>query len=60
VIDVFLQIIPTNPIPAMADGDILGLIFLALALGIALIYLSSFRSQPVISFFDGLNEAIIQ
>jgi Na+/H+-dicarboxylate symporter len=60
VIDVLLQIIPTNPIRAMADGDMLGLIFFALALGIALTYLPSSRSQPVINFLDGLNEAIIQ
>jgi Na+/H+-dicarboxylate symporter len=60
VIDVLLQIIPTNPIRAMADGDMLGLIFFALALGIALTYLPTSRSQPVINFLDGLNEAIIQ
>lgn len=60
VTDVLLQIIPTNPIRAMADGDMLGLIFFALALGISLTYLPSSRSQPVISFLDGLNEAIIQ
>jgi Na+/H+-dicarboxylate symporter len=60
VIDVLLRIIPTNPIRAMADGDMLGLIFFSLALGIALTYLPSSRSQPVIDFLDGLNEAIIQ
>lgn len=60
VMDVILSIIPTNPIRAMADGDMLGLIFFSLALGIALTYLPSARSQPVISFLDGLNEAIIQ
>ncbi len=60
VMDVILYIIPTDPIPAMADSDMLGLIFFSLALGIALIYLPSARSQPVISFLDGLNEAIIQ
>ena len=60
VIDVLLQIIPTNPIRAMADSDMLGLIFFSLALGIALTYLPSSRSQPVVNFLDGLNDAIIQ
>lgn len=60
VIDVLLRIIPTNPLRSMADGDMLGLIFFSLALGIALTYLPVARSQPVVNFFDGLNEAIIQ
>jgi len=60
VVDVLLRIIPTNPIRAMADGDMLGLIFFSLALGIALTYLSSSKSQPVINVLDGLNDAIIQ
>jgi Na+/H+-dicarboxylate symporter len=60
MVDVLLKIIPTNPIRAMADGDMLGLIFFALALGIALTYLPTSRSKPVISFLDGFNEAIIQ
>ncbi len=60
VIDVLLRIIPTNPLRAMADGDMLGLIFFSLALGIALTYLPAPRSQPVVNFLDGLNEAIIQ
>ncbi|MFZ5518489.1 MAG: dicarboxylate/amino acid:cation symporter [Candidatus Zhuqueibacterota bacterium] len=60
VVDVILEIIPTNPIRAMAEGDMLGLIFFSLALGIALTYLPSSRSLPVVNFLDGLNEAIIQ
>ncbi len=60
VIEVLLRIIPTNPLRAMADGDMLGLIFFSLALGIALTYLPAPRSQPVVNFLDGLNEAIIQ
>lgn len=60
VTDVLLQIIPTNPIRAMADGDMLGLIFFSLSLGIALTYLPSSRSEPLIKVFDGLNEAVIQ
>lgn len=60
VSDVLLKIIPTNPVRAMADGDMLGLIFFSLALGIALTYLPTSRSEPLIKVFDGLNEAIIQ
>jgi Na+/H+-dicarboxylate symporter len=59
-IDVLLNIVPTNPVKAMAEGDMLALIFFSLALGIALTYLPGKRSQPVLDFLDGLNEAIIQ
>ncbi len=58
--ELLLRIIPTNPIRAMADGDMLGLIFFSLALGIALTYLPKTKSGPVIRGLDGLNEAIIQ
>lgn len=59
-LDMVLNIVPTNPIAAMANGDMLGLIFFSLALGIALTYLPKSRAQPVLTFLDGLNEAIIQ
>ncbi len=59
-IDLLLNIVPTNPIKAMAEGEMLGLIFFSLALGIALTYLPVARSQPVLNFLDGVNEAIIQ
>ena len=60
VTDVLLKIIPTSPIRAMADGDMLGLIFFSLASGIALTYLPASRAESLIKVFDGLNEAIIQ
>ena len=59
-LDVLLNIVPTNPIKAMAEGEMLGLIFFSLALGVSLTYLPLSRSQPVLNFLDGVNEAIIQ
>lgn len=60
LVKVLLAIIPTNPIKAMAEGDMLGLIFFSLALGVALTYLPAERSGPVIAGLNGLNDAIIQ
>ncbi|MFC6732910.1 dicarboxylate/amino acid:cation symporter [Haladaptatus sp. DYSN1] len=34
--DVFLNIVPTNPVGAMADGNVLGVIFFAVVFGLAL------------------------
>lgn len=59
-IDLLVNIVPTNPIKAMAEGDMLALIFFSLALGVALTYLPSARSKPVLDFLDGVNEAIIK
>jgi Na+/H+-dicarboxylate symporter len=44
----------------MADGRMLQIIFFALLLGISLTMLPDEKSQPVLGFFDGLNEAMIR
>ncbi|QFU82334.1 dicarboxylate/amino acid:cation symporter [Natronorubrum aibiense] len=39
MVDVFMNIVPTNPIGAMADGNVLPTIFFVIAFGLALAYL---------------------
>lgn len=60
LVKVLLRIIPTNPIKAMAEGDMLPLIFFSLALGVALTYVPVERSGPFIAGLNGLNDAMIQ
>ena len=60
VTDILLNIIPTNPVKAFVEGKMLQIIFLALMTGICLGLIPSGRSQPVINFFEGINELIIQ
>ena len=60
VTDILLNIIPTNPVKAFVEGKMLQIIFLALMAGICLSLIPSERSQPVINFFEGVNELIIQ
>jgi len=60
VTDILLNIIPTNPVKAFVEGKMLQIIFLALMAGICLGLIPSERSQPVINFFEGINELIIQ
>ena len=59
IAETLLNVIPSNPVRAMADGNMLQLIFFALVLGIALTTISREKAGPVIAFFDGLNEAMI-
>ena len=54
-----IGIVPQNPIAALANGDMLQIIFFALMLGIALTMLQITRSKPVIELLDGINEAMV-
>lgn len=60
ITDILLNIIPTNPIKAFVEGNMLQIIFFALITGICLNLISSERSRPVINFFEGVNDLIIQ
>lgn len=60
VTDILLNIIPTNPVKAFVEGKMLQIIFLALMAGICLSLIPTERSRPVINFFEGINELIIQ
>lgn len=58
-IHTFVNIIPRNPIDAAARGDMLGVIFFALMLGIALTLLPKERAQPLIRVLEGLGDAMV-
>lgn len=60
VVDVLLDIIPTNPMRAFVEAEMLQVIFFALAFGIVLTLLPREKSQPVLAFFDGINEAMLK
>lgn len=55
VIETFLNIIPTNPIQAMADANMLQIIFFALILGIGITLVGE-KAKPFLTFFDSLAE----
>jgi Na+/H+-dicarboxylate symporter len=58
--DIFLNIIPTNPVKAFVEGKMLQIIFIALFCGICLNLIPSERSKPVINLFRGINDVVIQ
>jgi len=57
--EIILNMIPTNPVKAMAEMDILPLIFFSLLFGSVLTTLGK-KGEPLISFFDSFNEAMMK
>lgn len=58
LIDTILNIVPSNPIKAIVDGNMLQIIVFALLLGIAVTMLPKEKGKPFISFFDSLAEVM--
>ena len=58
--ETLLEIIPTNPVRSFTEGNMLQIIFFALLFGIALTLIPADKSGPVIGFFKGLNDVMIQ
>jgi len=59
-LDVLVNIVPTNPLQSLVEGNMLQVIFLALLFGIILTLIKKERAEPLIKFLEGLNDAIIQ
>ncbi len=57
MVEVLLGMIPRNPVKAMADGDMLPIIFFAIFFGAAISVLPTEKRDPLVAFFDGVNEA---
>ncbi len=59
-VDTILDIIPLNPLKALTDGRMLQIIFFALVVGIALTFMPEERAEPVLKFFTGINDVMVQ
>lgn len=57
--DIFIGIIPTNPIKAMANGDMLPLIFYAILIGISLLMVGK-KASRLIETIEILNEVMMK
>ncbi|MBE9548701.1 MAG: dicarboxylate/amino acid:cation symporter [Proteobacteria bacterium] len=57
-VEVLIDIVPTNPISAMANGDMLPIIVFAVMLGIAITH-SGKAGASIAGFFSDLNEVIM-
>ena len=57
VMQTLINIVPTNPIAALASGQILQVIVFAVALGVALVLIGD-HGKPAIAVFESLAEAM--
>ncbi len=57
--DLILGLIPENPVKSVAEGEVLPIIFFALAFGLATLSLPEARKKLLFDFFEALNEALI-
>ncbi|TFH00861.1 MAG: dicarboxylate/amino acid:cation symporter [Calditrichales bacterium] len=57
--DLLLDIIPENPLRAMADGKMLQIIFFAIISGIAITFLADDKKKILLGFFEGVTEITI-
>jgi DAACS family dicarboxylate/amino acid:cation (Na+ or H+) symporter len=58
-VETFVNIIPRNPVAAAANGDMLGLIFFSLVLGIALTMMAKERAAPLMAVLESISEAVM-
>ncbi|MDF1831885.1 MAG: dicarboxylate/amino acid:cation symporter [Porticoccaceae bacterium] len=56
--EVLINIFPTNPVRAMADGNMLQVIVFAILMGVAVSH-SGEKGKEVLSFFESFNEVVM-
>lgn len=59
VIHTFLNIIPENPFAALAEGNVLQIIFIAIFIGLAITLVGE-KAQPVYQLFSGFAELMFK
>ncbi len=59
IVDRLLNIVPTNPVEALATGNILQIIFFAIMFGVGILMAGKI-AQPVAKWFDGASEAMMK
>lgn len=57
LVEVVLNIIPTNPLQALVSGNMLQIIFFAIFVGISITLIGK-KAEPVKNFFDGFAEVM--
>ena len=60
IIDILLEIVPTNPFQAVAEGKMLQIIFFAILAGIVIHYIAENRRKTILTFFEGVTDLSIE
>jgi len=53
-IDSVINVVPRNPMQAIANGEMLAILFLALMIGVALTQIGADRARPLLAFFESV------
>jgi DAACS family dicarboxylate/amino acid:cation (Na+ or H+) symporter len=59
-VDLFVNIVPRNPVAAAAGLDMLGVIFFSIVFGAALTLIPEEKARPVLRVVDGLGAAVVK
>jgi proton glutamate symport protein len=59
VLEILINLVPTNVVGAAAQGELLPLIFFTIIFGAALSVIPSERREPVLDFFRGVNDTVM-
>lgn len=60
LVDFVVKIVPKNPFDALANGNMLQIVFFVVFFGISLTFVSEETRTPVVSFFNGTSETLIK
>jgi proton glutamate symport protein len=60
ILEVLINIVPSNPVAAFVEGNMLQIIFMALLFGIVLTMIPADKSAILTKILDGLNDILIQ
>ncbi len=60
VLEIFLNIIPSNPFASFSETNILQIIFFAIFFGITLTLIPNDKAGVILKFFEGLNDVMIK
>ena len=59
IMDIFTNMIPTNPIQAMVEGNMLQIIFFAIVSGIAITFIGE-KAKPVVMLCEQVNNILLK
>lgn len=57
--ELFVQIVPRNPVQAAANGEMLAVIFFTLMIGIGLTIVPKEKAQPLLNFLESLGHVTV-
>lgn len=58
--DIIVDMVPTNPLKSMTEGNMLQVIVFSLLLGVAITSINKEKSKQILGIFDALNDAILK